>query len=327
MFNVIFASDDNYAPLLGVALYSLLENNCNDFDQIQINIFDGGITEGSKSKIQQICDEFEVVTILKFIDYNNIDEVIGIDVASTRALSTYARLFTSSLLDNELDKVLYLDCDAIISGSFKELWELNIDGYDCAAVLDVGPDYVKSFIGMDVDLDYFNAGMLLINLNKWREDNLEEKYLKFLIKNNGNVFHNDQGIINAVSHNNILKIHPKYNALGPFFDVPYQKVLDFYQLNKLYDVDEIIEAIKNPVFIHLTTFVHGRVWFTNAEDHPLREKFDYFVQKTPFKNEVYMEDNRGFNGKFLSFCYNMIPFWLICWMFGIYRILKIKILN
>lgn len=130
MFNVIFASDDNYAPLLGVALYSLLENNCNDFDQIQINIFDGGITEGSKSKIQQICDEFEVVTILKFIDYNNIDEVIGIDVASTRALSTYARLFTSSLLDNELDKVLYLDCDAIISGSFKELWELNIDGYD-----------------------------------------------------------------------------------------------------------------------------------------------------------------------------------------------------
>lgn len=324
MLNVVFASDENYAPLLGVNIYSLLKNNQKDFNTIQINIFDGGISNESKNKIQQICDEFNISTTLKFIDYTNIDEAIGINVVSTRALTAYARLFASHLLDNTIDKVLYLDCDGIVTGSLKEILNEDIREYYCAAVLDAGPDYVKTFIGMDINLDYYNTGFLLINLKKWREDNLEDKYLKFLIINDGHVFHNDQGIINAVSHNDILKIHPKYNILGPFFDVSYQDVLDFYQLDELYDETEIKEAIKNPIFIHLTTFVHGRVWFTNAENHPLREKYDYYVQKTPFKNEVYREDNRGFNGKILSFCYKTIPYNMICMLFGIYRLIKIK---
>ena len=121
-----------------------------------------------------------------------------------------------------------------------------------------------------------------------------------------------------------MKIHPKYNALGPFFEMESQGVLDFYQLDSLYDEKEIKEAVKEPVFIHLTTYVHGRVWFDNAKNHPLREKFDYFVQKTPFKNEVYRPDNRGFNGKLLSFCYKHLPWSLVCKMFGFYRFIKIK---
>lgn len=317
--NVLLASDDTYAPLLGVTIYSFLENNSNEFDEINIYVLDGGICAINRKKIQDICDEFDV-NLLEFIRYDNIDEVLGIDIKATRPLSTFARLFATSLLDDSIDKILYLDCDAIITGSFKELYDMDIDDYYCAGVTDMGPHFNNIFLGLPPDGEHFNAGVLLVNLRKWREDNLEKKFLDYILANDGEVHHNDQGVINVVCRGKILEVHPKYNILSPFFEVSYEGVLQWNGLDKFYTKEIVQEAIDSPVFIHLTQFVNGRPWFTNAENHPLRELFDSYVQKVPFSDEeIYIEDTRHWKGKLLSFTYKHLPYSTLCNLFRIYR--------
>ena len=322
--NFLLSSDDNYAPLLGVTVYSLLENNYNDFNEINIFVLDMGISKKNKSKLHSICQNFKTEVNLHFIKSDNIEGLFGIKIKATRALATYARLFSCTLLDDNIDKIIYLDCDAIVDGSFKELSKLNIDDYYCAGVLDAGPEYINSFLNLPEGNDHFNAGFLLINLKKWREDNLEDKFLDYVIENNGEVFHNDQGVINVICRDKILKIDPKYNLLSPFFEVDYYDVLKWYGMKKYYSREIVEDALKNPVFIHLTQFVHGRPWFTNASNHPLRKQFDYYAVKTPFKNEVYVEDNRHLRGKLFSFTYRILPFSVICFMFSVFRFSLIK---
>ena len=326
--NILLASDDNYTPLLGVTLYSMLENNQNDFNEINVYVLDGGISKNNKKRIESLCGEFPITITLDFIRYENLEEILGIKIKATRPLSSYARLFAASLLPKDIDKIIYLDCDALVVNSLKEVWNMNIDEYDCGAVLDVAPKYNNLFLDLPKDWEQYNAGFLLINLKRWRNDELEEKFLNMIIENNGEVFNNDQGIINVVCKNKILTLKPHYNIRSPFFEVGYEKVLQWYGVDKYYTKELIEDALKNPVFIHLTQFVHGRPWFTNAENHPLRELFDSYVQKTDFKNEVYRPDNRHFPGKFFSFTYKYLPYSFVCWMFSVYRFLieiKLKI--
>ncbi|MBE6500691.1 MAG: glycosyltransferase family 8 protein [Methanobrevibacter thaueri] len=284
----------------------------------------GGISEENRLKIESISKKFKVKTQLNFIRYSNLEEILGIEIKATRALSTYARLFVASLLDDKIDKILYLDCDAIVADSLKELWDLHIDDYYCAAVLDACPKYINLFLDLPDGQEHFNAGLLLINLKSWRENNLEKQFLDLIISKNGEVFHNDQGVINVVCRDKILKLNPKYNLLSPFFEVGYEKVLQWYDMKEYYSKDIIENALSNPVFIHLTTFVNGRPWFKNAQNHPLRRIFEDYVQETPFKHEIYIDDNRQFKGKFFSFAYRFLPYSLICAMFRIYEAVLIK---
>lgn len=129
--NVLLASDNTYAPLLGVTLYSFLENNKKDFKKINIFILDNGITNESKIKLQHICDEFDVPVSLSFIEIINIEEKLGIKIKSTLSLAAYLRLFVASLLDDSIDKVLYLDCDALVMGSFIDLWNTDLKDNYC----------------------------------------------------------------------------------------------------------------------------------------------------------------------------------------------------
>ena len=323
--NILLASDDNYAPLLGVTIYSLLKNNENDFNKINIFVLDDGISNRNKDKLYEFSKNFKCDVVLSFIEYDNIGKVLNMDIKATRPLSTFARLFATSLLDDSIDKILYMDCDALVVGSLKELWKTDISGYDCGAVLDVAQTYINGFLNLPKDETYFNSGLLLINLKKWRDNNLEKKFLDFIIKNDGEVFHNDQGVINFICKGNILKLPFKYNILSPFFEVSCDDVFKFYNVDDYYSKDLIEDALKNPVFIHLTQFLNGRPWFTNVIGHPLRKLFDSYVNQTPFKDDVYIEVNKGFKSKFLSFTYKYFPFSWVCFLFKTYMFILIKI--
>ena len=325
--NLLFASDDNYTPLLAVTLYSVLENNEKDFNNSNIYVLDGGISSNNKQRIQSLCEEFDVETTLEFYKYDNLEELLGIKIKATRPLSSYARLFAASLLPKDIDKIIYLDSDALVVDSLKEVWQTNIEDYYFGAVYDVAPKYNNLYLDLPEDWMQYNAGFLLINLKRWRDDGLEQKFLDMIVEKNGEVYNNDQGILNVICKNQIYTLPPHYNIRSPFFEVGYEKVLQWYGVDEYYSKEEVEDALANPVFIHLTQFVNGRPWFTNAEKHPLRELFDSYVQKTDFRDEVYIEDNRHLPGKFLSFTNKVLPYSMVCGLFSIYRTLIMKKLD
>ena len=82
--------------------------------------------------------------------------------------------------------------------------------------------YYRERIGINKEEPYFNAGILLIPLNIWRKENLQSKFIDFLIAHNGVVFHHDQGIINAVCAGRKKVVLPKYNTISNYFYYPYK---------------------------------------------------------------------------------------------------------
>lgn len=136
------------------------------------------------------------------------------------SLACYLRLLAPSLLA-DVDKVLYLDCDIIVNAQLDELWNIELEGYSVAAVLDATLSYhiVKGYLGYDYWEDgYFNSGVLLMNLKYWREHGVQEKLVSYL--NSHKVALPDQDALNIVLHGSIRFIHPKWNCHVGHFAFP-----------------------------------------------------------------------------------------------------------
>lgn len=292
MFNVCFAADDNYAPYLDIVLISLLENN--NFDKNHIFILDSGISEENKSIINDTCKRFSAE--LSFIDVYNIEEEFNLSLNKMKvkgnfSLATYSRLFLTSLLPENIDKVLYLDCDALVRGSFEPIWALDLSGYLAGGVLALnGNDSVKRVIDLEPSDRYINAGMLLINLKKWREINIEEKFVKELVRlnNKGIHFGMDQGVINSVLKGKILILNPEFNLEGSMHNTNYDITMKLHGViqTDYYDKDTLDNAIKNPIFQHFCVgngnFAH-RPWLNPY--HENRGLYEEFFKKSKFEYE------------------------------------------
>ena len=323
MLNVVFASDDNYAPFLLIAIHSLLKHNKKDFDKINIYVLDDGISEINKDKIQKNTNKYSSTT-LTFIETKNMNEmnitILGLKRnLNNSSLTTYARLFLSSLLPKSINKVLYLDCDSLIVDSFKELWKIDINDYPCAAVIDGTNTAVKEKLGFNRDEYYINAGVLLINLKKWREDHVEEKFVRFMTDNQNKFYQHDQGIINNTFKNQIKIIDPKYNLQSYYQIVDYNLARKFLCTETEYYTKEIIdECRKTPVFLHFCGPNYDRPWYN--KDHPYSEMFKEYAEEVncgevieyldelPLKAKMFY---KGMDNKGIELLLKMIPAGLV----------------
>ena len=131
--HIVYASDDKFAEILGVSLVSLYENSA-DMEDIVVYVLDSGITDENKDKLNCIPEKYGR-TPITWIPAQNISKVLSMEVAVDRgSLSQYARLFVSSDLPDDLDRVLYLDCDIVIVKSIRELWNLDLQGKTIGAL-------------------------------------------------------------------------------------------------------------------------------------------------------------------------------------------------
>ncbi len=256
MLNVVFSSDDAYSALLAVAVTSLLENNSQDFDSINVYILDNGISAAGRERISLVCENYPCrVTFIKSGVAESMDiSLVPMDgnAIASSSLTTYNRLFLSTLLPPDVDKVIYLDCDGIVTGSLKPLWMSDISDVYCAGVIQSSFTRAlkREFWFFDVD-NYINAGFLYINLKKWRCDNVEDDFIKFLSAHQGEYFCADQGVLNKTFEGKIRIIEPKYNLIGSYqdYDFTYSKKLKFLELDN-YSKETIISSSENPVFVH-----------------------------------------------------------------------------
>ena len=109
---------------------------------------------------------------------------------------------------------MYLDCDTVVAQSLKHLWNVRLGDRIAGAVME--PTIykeVKESIGLGPEDGYFNSGVLLVNLKKWREENIQEKLLEFWKEKGGKLFASDQDVINGTLKRRILPLPPRYNFL------------------------------------------------------------------------------------------------------------------
>lgn len=181
---IFFAIDDGYTPFLAVALQSLIENASKDYKYL-IKILH---TNVEKEHMQQI-KKFESENVsIEFVDLSYYVEKVK-DKLYTRDYytnTTYFRLFLPELYP-QYDKVLYLDSDIIVLGDISELYNTQLGTNLVAAAPDdiiqcikVFQDYAELVVGVAKYQHYFNAGILLMNLDELRKFKFQEKFLYLL---------------------------------------------------------------------------------------------------------------------------------------------------
>lgn len=286
--NVLYASNDGYAALLGVSLYSLLANN-KDVKDVNIFILSNGISESNINRLIDMADKFE--RKIFFINISDLEERIGFPINSCGYnITTFARLFIDDLLPVDIEKILYLDSDIIIRNSLEKLWETDIEDAYMAAVVEVYmPESKKKIIGLDKNDLYYNAGMLLINRKLWSEEKLKEKFLEYYKLMRGELLYNDQDIINHCCKGHVKSVSPIYNFEPNVYYFPYKYMK---KVNSQYFTEgeaAYKTMIENPVMIH---FLGDERPWVKGNKNPYRQTFYDYVELSGWKDIPWIEDKK-----------------------------------
>ena len=278
-YNICYSLDSAYVEQLAVSIASILKN-ADVNENINFYILDGGLTKKDKKEIESLKNiknfniEYLSVNSSDFSDYPLLkkDNIDYKDYHVT--LPTYFRFKLPALL-NSLSKVLYLDCDVIINDSLKGIFDTNIDNYAVAMVLDADSTKESKRLGLK---KYFNAGVMLLNFDFWREHNLELHLLDYAKKNKSKILWQDQDIVNSVLFENIKELPNIWN----YQYLQYEKV----------DANKLAKTI----IFHLA----GRFkpWLIPFE-HFIYDLYYYYLWFTPFKNKT-IEYKQRSSGKFLK---------------------------
>lgn len=268
--NIAFASDNNYAQHLCVAIYSLL-NSSNKNNFYEIYVLDGGISKSNKKNIDYSINKFKN----KKIHYVKIDKKTFINAKQFLHLNqtAYYRLLLANVFKN-LKKLIYLDCDILIFDDICELFTKNIDDYSAAAVKIFHPNYqrtIERFFGFKKLSFCFNSGVMIFNLSKIRELNLTKEFKKVFDEKNGNFIAADQDILNIVLNKKTKKLSNKWNVTSYIF---YTKNETYCKLNK----KEFLNLKTNPAIIH---FDGAKPW-SYGNTHPYRKKYFEILKETTY---------------------------------------------
>lgn len=271
MLHIAFAPDDNYVLPTSVALTSLLTNEKESLT-IYIIYIENNLSNHNKNILKKLVEKYNQSIIFKEVSLSLLSSFPKF----RHGYSSYLRIFTPILFPH-LDKILYIDGDVIIEKSIKTLYDIDISGYELAAVSDLkqffAPGYVES-IGYTHHRLYFNAGILLMNLKKLRAENIQHKTEEYLSCYKNIIYHEDQDILNCVCPN-VLSLPPKYNSIIHLWNN------NRFICKRLWNEIEIKEATTNPTIIH---YLGGIKPWKLEVYHPFKSRWYYYLKKSPFKS-------------------------------------------
>ena len=236
--NICFCIDENYVCQLGAVLLSLVDSN----KQNNVNVFvlSNGVTEQSKQRLAKTIENIESFTI-NFVDSQD-KTVNELEAGGHISSATYIRFEIPTLL-TQLDKVFYLDADLVITDDLTEFWNVELEDNYVAAVENPFFDRYKP-LGISPQFGYFNAGVLLMNLNRWRESNIKTQAVDFLNKNKTECVMFDQDALNAVFQGKWKKVPLRWNLQTIYL----QRKKDLPELK-----EEITNAYNSPGIIHYSS--------------------------------------------------------------------------
>ncbi len=210
---VFYAIDENFAPFLNVAITSLLDHaSSNNYYKIHI------LHHNLRDADRKILEEYnsDICSII-FIDVekelNNVAEKLTLRDYYTNTI--YYRLFIETLCPN-YDKVVYLDADTILLDDVANLYNHDVKNYLAGVIMedvmnnyDVFGTYSERVLGIH-RTKYFNSGILVLNLKKFREEKIRDKFLDILNKFRF-VLAPDQDYLNLLCKDKVLYIEHGWN--------------------------------------------------------------------------------------------------------------------
>lgn len=267
--NIVCTIDNNYVMHCTVMLQSLFFNNKNI--QFKVFIIHNGLTAENRKIISNFLKKKKHLCEFILIDETQIRNA---PINGHISLATYYRILIPEVLDLKIKKALFLDSDMIVLENIEELWEENVDNYPIAATLEhVSAEY-KTNLGMAHTSAYFNAGVLLMNLEKWRNENRSRRIIEYIKQNYIKLLTWDQDALNIAFENNWKQLPPKWNVGHNFFKK--ESLHEYFDLSEF----EYNQVKKKPSIIHFSGSL--KPWLYRS-DHPYASEYIKYKKMTPWK--------------------------------------------
>ena len=245
--NILLSTDNNYVMPTGVLMTSI---GCTNGSDVSYHILtDDDFSEKSREALKNIAHKyrneifFYVISseMTKDFPFGRADQPTHVSIA------TYYRLFITRVLPADVDKIIYLDGDIIVRGSLAPLWETDIDGYAMGTVHDMHEKHHIQTGRLPYNMQddgYFNAGVLLVNVKYWRENNCIDTFMSIVQQNQDRLKLHDQDVLNIAFHDKKKWLSVTYNMQNGF-------LLKFQDKSSFPGISGEIDIMKhNPVIVH-----------------------------------------------------------------------------
>ena len=270
--NVCFATNDHYAPHAAALIVSIMENKLPE-DELSFHFFSDKTSPLIQKTFCQMSREIGFRLAIYEMSgerFDNFPEYFG-----NRTI--YFRLSMHRMLPDSIKKILYLDCDMIVMSSLKELYSTDISDHYAAVVAEMLRRHLP------LKGAYFNSGMILFNLEKYRDENLEEQALQFACEHPEWLHCPDQDTLNYIFKGNVVYSPLKWNMM---YDEGTAEYIASKGYGMPYSKEEVREAESNPGIVHYTTV--KKPWTASCR-HPHQASYWKYARQTPFYESVLLK--------------------------------------
>ena len=278
--SIVVASDNFYAILIAALLKSIDVNHKTP-EHIDFHIIDDGISNKFKKQLETIVDPSRL-TIFWHTSKSIIPSNLSIPVdTSGFPMTTYLRVFAPNVVGLDVHKLLYIDVDIILQDDISKLWHMSTGEHVIAAVQDIAktvdcdwgglPNYKE--LGLDPKTKYFNAGVLLINTDKWREQNISAEIIGALIKYKETVQLGDQYGLNVVFATKWEELDPKWNWFASL-EKGNPSLIHFLDIKPIFTTYNSNEYFKQEFFRYLDMTPWKNFKLINGKNRLFRKAFN-----------------------------------------------------
>jgi lipopolysaccharide biosynthesis glycosyltransferase len=263
--DIVSGCDAHFAQHLAVMLLSLADTNPQHSFSVFV-LWSGSSSEKDKLREVLAGTPFE----FSLIDVSNAG-LNDLAVTGDITTMTYARLLMGNLLPLEIDRILYLDGDILVRGDVCELWTTDLQGRTIGAVVDLPRYPFNQTLGLRADALYFNAGVLLIDLRRWRERKIGERALTLAREHRDRLRWSDQCALNFVLQDDWTVLDRSWNFQS--FDIAH--VVNGHMRFDRVDPKRLASAR----LIHFNGT--SKPWHY-LNDHPLKGEYLHYRARTPW---------------------------------------------
>lgn len=259
--NILCSTDNNYAAYCGITLTTLYENNRNN--DITVYLLTDGLNDNEVQKFRQFEQRYNTTVHIITVQREDFKHC-PIREGDHVSLATYYRIVCTDLLPETIDKILYLDCDIMVKCDLSPLWNTDVTGKAMGVVVDGFHLQHEDRLSFS-RRTYFNGGVLLMNLDYFRNNRIAEKCLNYIHDFPDKIILHDQDALNIVCHYELLYLPLQYNFQTAFL-----------RTRKTYDEflsEEVLQSVnKSDLIVHFDAFPKPWSRYLYVE-HPFAEEW------------------------------------------------------
>ena len=294
IINILCATDNNYAPFCGIMLTSLFESNKDCHFDVYV-LIDNDVSTLSRNKFSKLGEKYGNGVNLMTVD-NSILKGFPI-VEGYVTLPTYYRLLATEMLPDQIHKVVYLDVDIIVKGDIMPLWLVDLEGVAIAGVRNFEQNQCER-LGYDSSFGYFNAGVLVYNLDYWREHGVKDRLLEYIRLNRDNKSNlrlMDQDALNVVLREEKMILPERFNYQVQMFAKEFWEGYSEEQKSTFLDEGGFVSVIHyagtkpwnnrkcfGPLFHEWENVRKKSLWPHCRYSFPLNKQIKYLIKRAFF---------------------------------------------